>query len=199
MVYLPGLLLPLLHISLNAPSLETAFPRLLRLSTRTVACSTSGWELHFSSTAGVESGFEGAQPMVVGRQVEEGLARLDTFRPLESTIKSTIFAIRYQMAVWIMRKAPVTVLNTEVRQRRAKINIFISSMQGCQNLAPGQAAAQLSTRRSQTRRSSELRAERTVDPRSLNTEYNSLQFHMTRGVGHWSIGELGNWELGIPK
>jgi len=75
LVYLPGLLLPLLHISLNMPSLETAFPRPFRLSARTIACSTPSWKLRFSSTAGVESGFEGAESMVVGRQVASPAAK----------------------------------------------------------------------------------------------------------------------------
>ena len=63
---------------LNVPSFEAASPSPRRLSAcnRTVACSTADWELHFSSTAGVESGFEGAEPIiVVGRQVAPDLIR----------------------------------------------------------------------------------------------------------------------------
>ena len=62
---------------LSVPSVEAARPGPLRLSAckRTVACSTPDWELRFSSTAGVESGFEGAEPMVVGRQVVPNLTR----------------------------------------------------------------------------------------------------------------------------
>jgi len=74
-MYLPGLLFPLLHISLDVPSLEAAFLRSLRLSGRTAACSTIGWALRFFSTAGVESGFGGAEPMVIGGQVGQPAAK----------------------------------------------------------------------------------------------------------------------------
>ena len=66
LVYLPSLLLPLLHIS---PAQCAVFGGSLPEATlvdackHTVACSTLEY---FSSTAGVRSGFGEAEPMVVG-------------------------------------------------------------------------------------------------------------------------------------
>ena len=74
LVYLTSLLFPLLHISLAQRAVcGSSPPGPLRLSAcnRTVACPTLDWELHFSSTAGVESGFEGVEPMVVGKEREK--------------------------------------------------------------------------------------------------------------------------------
>jgi len=137
-MYLPSLLLPLLYISLNVLSLEAAFLKPLRLSARTVACSDLGWELRFSSTGSKTALNQGGRVASCAAGREEGLARLGTGK--RDYYKSTIFGMRYQMTVLIMRKAPVTVLNTNVWQWEGdtlyfsitdQINVFISSMQAC--------------------------------------------------------------------
>ena len=121
-----------------------------------VACASLDWELCFSSMAGVESGFEGVEPMVVGRQVAPDLIRGRpwsqahfncTFRPLENTIK--IHNICDQIpnggldhekcaSDFLEHRIPAMEGYTLYIPITGQINFLQSSMQASQNLAPGQ-------------------------------------------------------------